>query len=450
VSDRLGAILEVLMSYAQHQDFTPRIPVSHNLDEIDAIATGINLLAEELQGEVASRRELESVLARLRSTQAQLLVAEKFAAVGQLAAGVAHELNNPAAWVLVALGTLERRVSRAKTAAAGQSAVLDELTSMDRVLSDAVAGLERMRNVIADLRTLSRAPSDASVPVDLDDLVRTTCQLSRPAYLSVADLVLDLGNVPAVAGDRNRLGQLVTNLVINAAYAVAERPGPHQIIVSTRLINGLVLLAVEDTGPGIPEALWERVFDPYFTTKPADVGTGLGLALVRGIVERHGGSVRIVRGSLSGARVEVSLPVAPPGIIVPSLAAPSALAMPASRGRILLIDDEPMLLRTLEEAVAESHDVVTAIGGAAAIDLLATDQRFDLIVCDLQMPHVDGVAVHDALTSSAPDLVSRFVVMSGGAVTPRAKTFLDRARPRSLGKPIELDELLELARTAVG
>jgi len=448
LTDRLGPILEVLVAYAR-QDFTPRITVTHKLDEIDAIATGINLLAEELEGEVASRRELEAVLARLQATQAQLVIAEKFSAVGQLAAGVAHELNNPAAWVLVALGTLERRVARAKLAAAGQPAILDELTAMDRVLSDAVAGLDRMRTVIADLRTLSRAPSDSAVPVDLDDVVRATCQLSRPAYHSVAELVLDLGDVPAVAGDRNRLGQLITNLVINAAYAVTERPGPHKIVVSTRHLNGLVLLAVDDTGPGIPEHLWERVFDPYFTTKPADVGTGLGLALVRGIVERHGGSVRITTGSLPGARVEVSLPVAPSGIIVPSLSTHATRDAVTPRGRILLIDDEPMLLRTLEEAVAESHDVVTAIGGAAAINLLARDQRFDLIICDLQMPQVDGVAVHDALRSSAPELVSRFVVMSGGAVTPRARMFLDRARPRSLGKPIELDELLALARTAI-
>lgn len=448
MTDRLGPILEVLVAYAR-QDFTPRIPVTNKLDEIDAIATGINLLAEELEGEVASRRELEAVLARLQSTQAQLVVAEKFSAVGQLAAGVAHELNNPAAWVLVALGTLERRVTRARLAASGQPAILDELTAMDRVLSDAVAGLDRMRTVIADLRTLSRVPNDATMPVDLDDVVRTTCQLSRPAYHSVAELVLDLGDVPAVAGDRNRLGQLITNLVINAAYAVAERPGPHKIVISTRHLNGLVLLAVEDTGPGIPSHLWERVFDPYFTTKPADVGTGLGLALVRGIVERHGGSVRITAGTLPGARVEVSLPVAPSGIIVPSLAARTTRDEVTSRGRILLIDDEPMLLRTLEEAVAESHDVVTAIGGAEAINLLARDQRFDLIICDLQMPNVDGVAVHDALRSSAPDLVERFVVMSGGAVTPRARTFLDQARPRSLGKPIELDELLALARTAL-
>lgn len=445
--DQLDDILEALMAYAR-QDFSPRLQVSERRDVIDAIATGINLLAEELDGEVASRRELEAAYARLQTTQAQLVIAERFAAVGQLASGVAHELNNPATWVLLGLQGIERRVSRARALAGDNPPLLEEITAIERTLTDSLAGLDRMRSVIADLRTLSHVDRDVLAPMALEAVVRSACNLARPAYQHVAELLLDLESVPPVLGEPGRIGQLVTNLVVNAAHAVEDRPGPQRIIVSTRVDGSdRVLLAVEDTGPGIAEELHERVFDPYFTTKPSDVGSGLGLAIVRDIAGRHGGTARIVRSASGGARVEIRLPRATAAPVI--AVAPSTSARPAHRARVLLIDDEPMLLHTLEEAIHDEHDVVIALGGRAALDLLERDQRFDLVVCDLQMPHVDGVAVHEAITHRIPELAKRFVVMTGGAVTPRASSFLQREKPRSLGKPIALGDLLALARASV-
>jgi len=446
---RLEAILEALISYARH-DFSPRIAVSERRDEIDAIATGINLLAEALDGEVASRRELESAYARLQTTQAELLVAEKLAAVGQLASGVAHELNNPATWVLLGLEAARRRIRQATTRIDdGPASLARELVAIDESLADVRAGMERMRSVIGDLRTLSRVDSDSPVELDLDEVVRTACQFARPAYHSVARLVLELGGVPPITGDRGRLNQLVTNLVVNAAYAVAEGGGEHEIVVSTRADGDSVVLAVEDTGPGIPEALRERVFEPYFTTKPSEIGTGLGLALVRKIAERHGGGARACRGARGGARVEVRLRCCRPFDEVTPMPPLPLHAPDGARARVLIIDDEPMLLRALEQAIADDHDVVTALGGTAALEVLARDQAFDLIMCDLQMPNVDGVAIHEVLAGSAPELLARIVVMSGGAVTPRAARFMENTRPRVVGKPIDLDHVLALARDAV-
>ena len=154
--DRFVLILEILMSYAR-QDFRPRLLVSERRDEIDAIATGINLLAEELDGEVASRRELEAAYERLQATQQQLLVAEKFAAVGQLANGVAHELNNPATWVLLALERARRRLAEIRGRARSDDPIVGELADIEDSLTDVHAGIERMHMVIGDLRTLSRA-----------------------------------------------------------------------------------------------------------------------------------------------------------------------------------------------------------------------------------------------------------------------------------------------------
>ncbi|MBA3499310.1 MAG: hybrid sensor histidine kinase/response regulator [Deltaproteobacteria bacterium] len=446
---RLDAILAVLISYAR-QDFSTRVAVSERRDEIDAIATGINILAEELDGEVASRRELESAYARLQTTQAQLLVAEKFAAVGQLANGVAHELNNPATWVLLGITTARRRVANACNLTG--EALAHELAAAEQVLSDVHAGMERIRTVIGDLRALSRVDAATPVELDLEDVIRSACQLARPAYLSVARLVLDLGGVPSIRGDRGRLGQLVTNLIVNAAYAVAEEAAQHEIVISTRVDGEHVLLAVEDSGPGIPDELFERVFEPYFTTKPSEVGTGLGLALVRKIAERHGGTARATRGTRRGARIEVRLPRAGPrtcSAVEPCPVSTTPVSGTATRrARVLLIDDEPMLLGALVDSIGGDHDLVTALGGEAAREVLARDRAFDLVLCDLQMPNVDGVAIHDALAKDVPELLSRLIMMTGGAVTPRAAQFLEKVQPRIVGKPVDIDGLLALVRDA--
>ena len=441
---RLDAILEVLVSYAL-QDFSPRIDVSERGDVVDAIATGINLLGEELHGEIVSRHELEAAYARLQETQSQLLIAEKFAAIGQLATGVAHELNNPATWVLLGLETVRQDLERVQAALGPDAAaVASELASIDRTLADVRAGMERMRTVVDDLRTLAPRAAAEQTDVDLDEVVRLTCRLARPTYASVARLDLQLGGVPPIAMDRARLGQLVANLLTNAAHAVADGSANHQIIVTTRAEGAEVLLAVEDSGPGIPDELRDRVFDPYFTTKPAAVGMGLGLAIVRRIVVDHGGRAAVERSALGGARVEVRFP-ARPRVPPEAVPVPARTSAPSRRGRVLVIDDEELLLRALAQALGDQHEVVTAYGGGAALELLARDRDFDLVVCDLQMPGVDGIAVHEALESAEPVLASKLVMMSGGAVTARAREFLESGSVRVIRKPIDIAQLLAIA-----
>jgi two-component system cell cycle sensor histidine kinase/response regulator CckA len=441
---RLDAILEVLVSYAL-QNFAPRVDVSERQDVVDAIATGINLLGEELHGEIASRHELESAYARLLETQAQLLVAERFAAIGQLATDVAHELNNPATWVLLGLDTVRRDLERVQTALGPDaSALVNQLACIDSTLADVRAGMERMCTVVNDLRTLAPTAAAEQIDVDLDDVVRLTCRLARPTYASVAQLVLDLGDVPPISVDRARVGQLVANLLTNAAHAIADGKANHQIVVTTRVEGDEVLLAVEDSGPGIPDELRDRVFEPFFTTKPADVGMGLGLSIVRKIVADHGGRATVQRSRLGGARVEVRLPAQPRAkpATTPVLLGTSAASR---RARVLIIDDEELLLRALARSLEDHHEVVTAYGGDAALELLARDRDFDLVVCDLQMPGVDGIAVHDALARASPSLVGKLVMMSGGAVTPRARQFIESACVRVIRKPIDIAQLLAIA-----
>jgi signal transduction histidine kinase/ActR/RegA family two-component response regulator len=429
---RIDSISEVLIALAK-QDFRARATVSERLDEIDAIAVGINMLAEELDGAVASRRELEAAYAELQETQAQLVIAEKFAAIGQLANGVAHELNNPSSWILLGLDHAKDLVATLRARARGDDELLADL---DATLCDAQAGMERIRVVVGDLRTLSRGDGDATVDVMLNEVVELSCKLARPAYQNTAKVVLELGDIPLIRGSQARLGQLVTNLLLNAAHAIGAGGVGNEIV------------SVEDTGPGIPADLRERVFEPYFTTKPVDVGTGLGLALVRKIATAHGGDARVGVGRRCGACIEVLFPV-PRRTTAERVAQAAALAAtPTLRGRVLIIDDEPMLLRAISSALDDYHDVVIAEGGAEALAVLERDRAFDLIICDLQMPVLDGVAVYEAVAAKAPERLASLVFMTGGAVTARVQSFLARTQPRVLEKPFELDALFTLAASA--
>jgi len=187
------------------------------------------------------------------------------------------------------------------------------------------------------------------------------------------------------------------------------------------------------------------VFEPYFTTKPYELGTGIGLAIVRRIAKRHGGTAQLAQGTLPGARIEVRLPRGETRASAPAAVAPvPPVATGCVRARVLVIDDEPLVLRSLEQVLSDEHEVVTAASGGVGLELLGRDRAFDLVLCDLQMPGVDAPAIHEALQTLAPELLERFAVMTGGVVTPRATQFVEHVRPRIVPKPLDLDDVRAL------
>lgn len=427
---RLAEIVDVVVAIASN-DFSRRASVGDGEHLLDGLATGLNMLAEEVGQQVA----------REEAFQRRLLHTERLAAIGQLAAGVAHEVNNPAAYVLTNLLALDTLLAGLEAEApAPWAARLRE--ARDLVRED-IGGVERVVAIVRDLRNFSRLESHQLDAVDLGDVVEDACKLVRAELAYRARLVVHrIPNLPVTA-ERTKLTQVLTNLLMNAAQAIPEgAPEHNEVGVTTLERDGSAVVVVRDTGAGMPPAVQARVFEPFFTTKPRGQGTGLGLAISADIARQHGGELRLVRSSASGTVFELSLPLGPV-IPAPPAGAVPRLPAPAQRARVLLVDDEPLLLAALQRVLGVHYDVVVANGGRPALEILERDDRWDVILCDLMMPDLDGAAVFEWLQAHRPALVERTLFCSGGAFTPRGFEFAELIGDRLLQKPIAPPELRE-------
>lgn len=302
--------------------------------------------------------------------------------------------------------------------------------------------------------TFARPVAESKQLVDVEAVLDSMVSLAWNEIRHRARLVKKYARVPAIVGDRGRLGQVFLNLIVNAAQAIDAKGTPQgAITLSTTLEGNHVVVEVTDTGDGINEELLPHVFEPFFTTKPAGKGTGLGLAICQSIVASHGGAIDVASDGGQGATFRVSLPIAdstPPPSGVTEQRVHDVTANPA---RILVIDDEPLLGQTLALAFSGRHDIVLATSGREAIRRLAEDDRFDLVLCDLMMPDVSGPKVFEVVERDHPELVPRFAFITGGAFTERAQEFLERYSGRRIDKPFtisDVERVLAETRDALG
>jgi len=376
---------------------------------------------------------------------ARLALADRMVSVGTLAAGVAHELNNPLAYVNANLSFLGERVERVRELLSGVTGLSPEDGDLASQLADAIRdardGAERMRIIIRDLRTFSRADDEKSGPVDVRPVLDSCINMAWNEIRHRARLVKDLGAVPPVRGSEARLGQVFLNLLVNAAQAIPEgRVEENEIRVSTRVLpDGRVGVEVRDSGCGIPAEHLGRVFDPFFTTKPPGVGTGLGLAICHSIVTGLGGEISVETRVPGGTVFQVALVAAGRTPAVAAVVPPPAPARP--RGRVLGVDDEPLVGPVIQRALQAEHEIVVASSARAALERVERGETFDVILSDLLMPEMTGMELYRELTGRAPSLARRMVFLTGGAFTPSARAFLEREPVVCVEKPFELDAI---------
>jgi len=275
--------------------------------------------------------------------------------------------------------------------------------------------------------------------VDVRLVLDSAVRLSWNEIRHRAKLVKSYGAVPPVDASESRLGQVFLNLIVNAAQAIPEGKADENEIrlVTTVGTDGDVVIEVHDTGHGMSPEVIERLFTPFFTTKPVGFGTGLGLSICHRIVSSLGGEITVESKPGRGSMFRVSLPAArrQVSLITPPPAAASV--PPPRRGRVLVIDDEPMMAKVLHRTLAADHDVVTVLAAKDALAMIAAGQRFTVILCDLMMPHVTGMDLYAELLRSAPEQAKRIIFLTGGAFTSRMRAFLDEVDNLCLEKPFD-------------
>ncbi|HZS35304.1 MAG TPA: ATP-binding protein, partial [Polyangia bacterium] len=305
---------------------------------------------------------------------------------------------------------------------------------------------ERVRLIVRDLKIFSRPEEEKLGAVDVRVVMESSLRMAWNEIRHRARLVKSYGDVPAVAANEARLGQVFLNLVINAAQAI--EPGHadrNQLRVATRDGGaGRVIVEVADTGSGIPADVIGRIFDPFFSTKPIGVGTGLGLPICYRIVTGFGGEIGVESEPGKGSVFRVTLPIAVPAVEEPAPAAAPAPA-PARRARVLVVDDDEMVARSLRRMIGPEHHVVVASSARAGAEACARE-RFDVILCDLMMPEMTGMDLHAELARVAPEQAARMVFMTGGAFTPDARSFLERVPNERLEKPFDVEALRAIIR----
>ena len=363
----------------------------------------------------------------------KLLLSDRMASLGTLAAGVAHEINNPLAYVMTNLELLGEAI--------GARADLDD--DLREAVADATDGAERVRKIVKGLSTFGRPQQDQRRPIDIAGVLGSAIRLTANEVRHRAELATELGPVPEVVADDSRLTQVFINLIMNAAQAIPEgKAGANRIAIRTSTdAQGRAVIEVADTGRGMAPDVLARVFDPFFTTKDVGAGTGLGLSICHSIVTSFGGQIAIESAIGHGSTVRVVLPAASGAIAEPVPATTTAHAVTAQRRHVLVVDDEPRVAETTARILARDHIVTIALCGKDALDRIAQGAWFDVIVSDVMMPNMTGIELLEELVRIAPAQAARLVFLTGGAFTEKAQARLGELGTLVLDKPIGASEL---------
>lgn len=386
---------------------------------------------QDSEGRTIGWLELYSDVTGERQIQSKLLQTEKMAAVGQLVSGIAHELNNPLTTIM-GYGQL----------LLGHGLSSAQFSEANKIFQEAA----RARRIVKNLLYFARENQPERTRVDLNEIVERTLAL-RSYELRVENIVVECdlaADLPETMADPYQLQQVVLNLLVNAEQALLQDRGQGRVRIRTRTAaENRIALEISDDGPGIPREIALRIFDPFFTTKPSGVGTGLGLSIVYGIVKQHDGEVMLDTQNSVGAKFIVELPVIaiPAGQRTEAISELPSAAVPASKGRILVVEDETTVAQLIADILREEgHQVEAVLDSQEGLTRISR-ARYDLVICDLRMPRVDGPAFYDALVRAGSSAQDRIMFVTGDTLAPRTLQFLEKSGLPYLSKPFLVEEL---------
>ncbi len=415
----------------------PHFLHSERITKSDGRVVEVLVHASLLRGDSGEPRffitQLEDVTEK-NALSARVAVADRLVSLGTMAAGVAHEINNPLAYVVANLHLLAEVLEAPPEAR-------DPKLDVKALVEESRQGATRIADVCRTLKSLSRAETERRTPVDVNALLEEALRMAQHQLRHRARLVKALSGAPVVHADPTRLVQVFLNLLLNAAQALPDGQADQHEIKLVSLVDARgVVVEVHDSGPGVPADLRARIFEPFFTTKAVGVGTGLGLALSHATVHALGGTLELDPTVSRGSCFRVTLP--PSSEVVRFF--PSPPSRRPEEGKVLLIDDDEPLGTSLARVLRLGDRLEVTTRAAEALDRIQRGARYDLILCDVMMPELGGGDFVARLATVAPELVSRVVLMTGGAFTEAQRRFVEQTRLEVLIKPFDVEALRAL------
>ncbi|HEY6880491.1 MAG TPA: response regulator, partial [Polyangiales bacterium] len=372
-----------------------------------------------------------------KHAEAQLIVADRMASVGSLAAAIAHEVNNPLASVLA---NLELALREAEELGSSRSELLDEL-------QDAREAATRVRSIVRDLNVFSRASDDHFGPVDVERVLDSALRMAWNEVRQRAKLQREFHATPRVYGNESRLGQALLSLILHAVRNIEEGDAEHNTLAVQLCPDafGRVVVTLRDSGPTLSETARASLLKPFPSARPpADT---MGLSICQRVLSEHGGTISI--DCDAGNQLRVTLPACSEARSEEGRDEVHSEVRALRRGRVLVIDDERLITQVVRRTLAPEHEVVTLDNAAEALRRLQAGERYDAIVCDLMMPGLSGMEFHQRVLRDFPDLAERIVFFTGGAFTPKAREFLRSVPNHRVEKPVAGYELRSVINAMV-
>jgi two-component system NtrC family sensor kinase len=416
-----------------------RSPFSN--EKINILSAVVDLLANAVYRQ-SLVDNLQIQVETLRKTRMQLAQSEKLAAIGELVAGVAHELNNPLTTISLWAELLQQ-----------QSISEQERYDLSKIVSEA----RRAANIVHSLLDFSRQHTPERKPIDINVLIQSTVDMVN-FELKKNNVSCQLklsADIPLTVADPYQIKQVFLNLLNNANQAMKSDQGKGTLNIysemgSTQYYNqinhqtNVIRVVFEDNGVGISPAMLPKIFDPFFTTKPE--GTGLGLSVCHGIITEHGGNIWAESGPQGGTRMFVELPIETPTQEAEEVDAVPSKFTSGNLARILVIEDEPAVLEVVQRALMRKGYLVEGTeSGQEGLELLES-QSYDLILCDIRMPGMSGIEFYQKLEKKKPEMLARLIFTTGDTISPGSQSFLKLINATVLPKPFELEKLLVVVR----